>query len=147
MRDDKGRFLKGYSGRAGRGIGLERVRALARTHTDEAIATLHEIMIDPSVDPRARVSAAEKLLDRGYGRPSQQVDHSGDLALRHDFAVDGRQAQAIAREFLIGVVPTQGDDGDAEEQESEDDDGDDEPAQKVSTIRRVLRSTDATSDE
>ena len=78
------------------------------------------------VDPRARVVAAEKLLDRGYGRPSQQVDHSGDLALRHNFAVDGRQAQAIAREFLIGVVPTQ-DDG--EEQESEDDDDDESSEQ------------------
>ena len=147
MRDDKGRFVKGFSGYAGKGGGLAYVRDLARKHTDEAIDTLHKIMIDPSVDPRARVVAAEKLLDRGYGRPSQQVDHSGDLALRHNFAVDGRQAQAIAREFLIGVVPTQGDDGDAEEQESEDDDGDDEPAQKVSTISRVLRSTDATSDE
>ena len=144
MRDDKGRFVKGFSGYAGKGGGLAYVRDLARKHTDEAIDTLHKIMIDPSVDPRARVVAAEKLLDRGYGRPSQQVDHSGDLALRHNFAVDGRQAQAIAREFLIGVVPTQ-DDG--EEQESEDDDGDDEPAQKVSTISRVLRSTDATSDE
>lgn len=63
------------------------------------------------------------------------------VSIEHKFGqVSPTQAQAIAREFLIGVAPTQDD-----EQGRED--GDDESAGKVSTISRVLRSIDAASSE
>ena len=68
----------------------------------------------------------------------------GPVSVEHTFGqVSPSQAQAIAREFLIGVAPTH----DGEEQESEDDDDDESSEQEVSTISRVLRSTDAASDE
>jgi hypothetical protein len=47
---------------------------LAKEHTAAAVATLAEIVGDKKVDPRARVSAATALLDRGWGRPQQSVD-------------------------------------------------------------------------
>ena len=40
---------------------------------DEAIATLVEIMADPSAPPRERRACAAEILDRGFGRP---VDRS-----------------------------------------------------------------------
>ena len=41
---------------------------LARTHTDDALATLVDVMHNSPM-PTARISAACALLDRGYGKP------------------------------------------------------------------------------
>jgi len=49
------------------------VQDLARQHTPEAIATLVEICGDKVAPPSARVAAATAILDRGWGRPMQQV--------------------------------------------------------------------------
>lgn len=43
------------------------VQALARTHTEQAIRTLTEIM-RRSKNPNARVRAAQCILERGWGR-------------------------------------------------------------------------------
>ncbi len=54
---------------------------LAREHSDEAIRTLHDVMVKGESES-ARIAAAGALLDRGYGRPSQAVEHAaGDAAL------------------------------------------------------------------
>jgi hypothetical protein len=50
------------------------VRTLAREHGPDAIKKLSEIMRDGNAPHAARVSAANSLLDRGYGRPSQSVE-------------------------------------------------------------------------
>jgi hypothetical protein len=42
---------------------------MARAHCPAAISTLVEIMRDPKASPAARALAAERILDRGYGRP------------------------------------------------------------------------------
>lgn len=79
MRDSKGRFIKGVSGNAGgRAVVLVKVRDLARAHTEEAIAALVSIMSDPDGDTGPRVRAAEALLDRAWGKPSQPLDHQGE---------------------------------------------------------------------
>jgi hypothetical protein len=44
---------------------------LAQQHGEEAIKTLAELLDDP--EPRVRAVAADKLLDRGYGRPPQAI--------------------------------------------------------------------------
>lgn len=49
------------------------MRELARQHTEDAIRTLAAIMLDGEQPARARVAAAEALLDRGWGRPEQPV--------------------------------------------------------------------------
>jgi Family of unknown function (DUF5681) len=67
-------FKKGQSGNpGGRPKVLAEVKELAREHTAEAIETLVSIMTDPKSAPAARVSAANALLDRGYGRPPQHI--------------------------------------------------------------------------
>jgi hypothetical protein len=47
------------------------VQELARQHTGDAIDTLAEIMNDKKAPHSARLSAAEALLSRGWGRPAQ----------------------------------------------------------------------------
>jgi hypothetical protein len=53
------------------------VRELARAHTGEAVQTLVSIMTDRKAAPAARVSAANALLDRGYGKPPQHQHITG----------------------------------------------------------------------
>jgi hypothetical protein len=67
-------FQKGVSGNpGGRRKQDYRIKDLAQKHTTEAIATLRSIM-KGSDDDRARVAAANAILDRGYGKPAQSVD-------------------------------------------------------------------------
>ncbi|MDT1061185.1 hypothetical protein RM190_04890 [Paracoccus sp. CPCC 101403] len=49
---------------------------MAQEHTEDAIRTLAEIMKDDAAPPNARVAAVNVLLDRGYGKPRQEIDHS-----------------------------------------------------------------------
>jgi hypothetical protein len=71
----KGRpFQKGLSGNpGGRPRGLGDVQELARQQSPEAINTLAKIMQDQKAAPAARVAAANSLLDRGYGKPTQPI--------------------------------------------------------------------------
>jgi hypothetical protein len=54
------------------------VRELARAHGVDAIATLVEVMKDVKAPPSARVSAANSVLDRGFGKPVQPIDGDGE---------------------------------------------------------------------
>ena len=56
------------------------LRALAKEYTPEALATLVQVM-KASESDAARVSAANSVLDRAYGRPPQALEHSGDITL------------------------------------------------------------------
>lgn len=71
-------FQKGASGNpGGRPKDDFCLRSLARERTAAALDTLTEIMNTLKAPAAARVSAACAILDRGYGRPSQQLQHSG----------------------------------------------------------------------
>jgi hypothetical protein len=71
-------FKKGQSGNpGGRPKVVAEVRELARAHTNEAVQTLASIMTNPKSAPAARVSAANALLDRGYGKPPQHITGEG----------------------------------------------------------------------
>ena len=67
-------FQKGQSGNpGGRPKAIAEVKQLAREHTADAIQTLVSIMSDSKSPPAARVSAANTLLDRAYGKPPQHI--------------------------------------------------------------------------
>jgi predicted ATP-dependent serine protease len=50
------------------------VKATARDLTLDAMDTLKQVMKDPKAPPAARVGAATAILDRGWGKPQQQID-------------------------------------------------------------------------
>jgi hypothetical protein len=52
------------------------IRSLARSHTEAALRTLAGIMTQGDAPASARVQAAEALLNRGWGKPTQPI--SGD---------------------------------------------------------------------
>lgn len=65
-------FKKGQSGNpGGRPKEDDEIKRLARTHGPDALKRLAWWL--KSDNPKASVSAAQVLLDRGYGKPAQQV--------------------------------------------------------------------------
>ena len=54
------------------------IRSLARSHTESAINILAGIMRSRDATPAARVSAANALLDRGWGKTTQPAETGGD---------------------------------------------------------------------
>jgi hypothetical protein len=55
------------------------LKGIAQEYTAEAIDVLAEIMRDPESPAAARVAAADKLLDRAYGKPRQELEVSGEV--------------------------------------------------------------------
>ena len=59
---------KGTPNRVGKDL-----RALAQAYTQEALETLVAIMRDKSAPQQARAMAADRVLDRAWGKPSQAI--------------------------------------------------------------------------
>lgn len=72
-RNHFGQFSKGYTGNAGgRPRDEHKVAELARSYTTEAIDTLVDLMRHGK-DDRVRGTAAQALLERGWGKPRVEV--------------------------------------------------------------------------
>jgi hypothetical protein len=95
----RGGWKPGQSGNPkGRPRPLVDIAALAREHGPRCIKVIADMLDDP--DSRVRVSAATVLLDRGFGRPNQNVTATGDGTLTLHLLA----AQTIGRELLDGKV-------------------------------------------
>ena len=73
-RSANGQFPKVQSGNpGGRPCDEQKVAELARSYTSAAIETLFELMRSGN-DERVRGTAAQALLDRGWGKPKVEVE-------------------------------------------------------------------------
>ena len=75
------------------------IKDAARVYTEQALLTLAEVMADEDQPAAARVSAANALLDRGYGKPSNVI--AGDE--------DGGPIKTVSEIRLVGVRASGGD--------------------------------------
>ena len=74
-----GQFRPGASGNpGGRPAALAEVRQLSRQHTALAVQTLAHI-VEHGHSEMAQIAAANALLDRGWGRPTQPVSGDDDM--------------------------------------------------------------------
>ena len=80
------------------------VKMLAREYTVEAIETLARILKDEKATPAAQVAAATALLDRGWGRPVQQLEvgEAGAFSEMSDDDLDAFIASAVDRMAALG---------------------------------------------
>jgi len=63
---------------------LTEIRSLARSHTRTALNVLVGVMRSKDATAAARVSAANAILDRGWGKPTQSIaSDDGALELVH----------------------------------------------------------------
>ncbi len=60
---------------------LTEIRSLARGHTRTAIRALVGVMNSRNATHAAKVSAANAILDRGWGKPPQSLENGEDGAL------------------------------------------------------------------
>ena len=75
----RGGFQKGRSGNpGGRPKEVGEVRDLARQYTPAAIEALEGVMSSPTAPAAARVAAAEALLNRAWGKPTQPLAGDDD---------------------------------------------------------------------
>lgn len=96
---NRGSFAAGQSGNPGGRPQAAEIAAIARRYTPDAIRALVAVCRG-SDSASARVSAALGLLDRGWGKPRQELELSGGMgqALHlHLYAVQRlEQARAVA---------------------------------------------------
>ena len=100
-----GRWAPGQSGNpGGRPGGVAEVRKLAQAHTLEAIACLVKEMNNGETS-HARIAAANALLDRAYGKPTQPIGEDPEMPLSQ-MTSEARVAQAreAVREAFREVV-------------------------------------------
>lgn len=101
-------FQPGQSGNpGGRPKGLAKVAENARAKTDAMLGVLEEVATDKRAPPAARVAAANSILDRGWGKPSQPIGGADDLPPLGAGAM--KQLTTAELEAIAAMAVAQGD--------------------------------------
>lgn len=84
--------------------GRAELAALAREYTEDAIKTLADICTDAEAPAAARVTAASALLDRGWGKPTQEVNINDerDYSVMDENELD--KSLAVEISMLNGMI-------------------------------------------
>lgn len=69
----------------------------AATFGEDAITIMSEIMNDIGVQSQVRLAACDKLLDRGFGKPKQEMEVSGELKYVDKNDLEARYAKNMEK--------------------------------------------------
>jgi hypothetical protein len=115
VRDSKGRLLPGQRSinPLGRPAIVKDIKEAAKQHTKQALNTLISVMNDTEAPQGARIQAATAILDRGWGKPQQNVEariEVADMAKAHADALIrltnlAREAREERSTSMIDVTP------------------------------------------
>ena len=100
-------FVKGVSGNPnGRPKVPSDVTALARSKSKAAVQTLIDLL--DAEDDRVRISAANSLLDRGYGKPAQVLsgEGGGPIVLRWESPTPSPAEVVSTTTTITTTLPT-----------------------------------------
>ena len=104
MRDKSGRFMKGHSGNTGgRPKDEFNIAALARSYLTEAIEAPVELMRNAR-DDRVRGTAAQALLDRGFGKPKVEIQNTNADFRDALEQVPSRLYQSLRKNFAAPIM-------------------------------------------
>lgn len=81
------------------------VRAAASEHGPYAIQVLVEIMTNENAPEAARIAAANAVLDRACGKPSQGVSLNADVHMSHDERVARMYEEIIGGQVADAAHP------------------------------------------
>jgi hypothetical protein len=79
--------------------------AQAAAYTDEIILFWAKVMRDEGAPLMARLAAADRLMDRGYGKPAVAVETTQEGTVRHIFNVRWLPPDPNDRSRLIEPEP------------------------------------------
>jgi hypothetical protein len=92
----------------------EYIRGLAGPDGREYVDRLHALATEPHKDTKARIQAIEILLERGWGRPAQELDIHDS---RDDYAgLTNEELAARATALVARLQSRTNDDGDEPDQ-------------------------------
>jgi HEAT repeat protein len=119
QRRPNGQLMPGFTANPlGRPKVIAKIQALARQHTEAAIARIVELLRSP--DEKVALAAASELLDRGYGKPMQQTQSDVRKLDMSPFAAAWVDAMKGANGYADPAAVI---DADATEETTEQDDG------------------------
>src|SRR5690348_11425596 len=99
-------FVKGRSGNpSGRSKEDVELRRLARAHARRCLAV--QLRLLKSTDERVRLAASESLLSRGFGKPVQGIEHSGEVTHVHAAELTDERLAAIAAGGSAGAAESE----------------------------------------
>lgn len=100
VRDRKGRLLPGQQSinPKGRPPIIRDIREAAKRHTRQALNTLISVMNDGDAPPASRVTAAEAILNRGWGKPMQNLE--AKIEVTDTASIQAQQLMELTRRAL-----------------------------------------------
>jgi len=107
-REANGKWRKGASGNpSGRPRVPDDVREMARVLTREALEVQASIMRDDAAPAAARISAAENIINRAYGKPESNVTLNAGAEFAEILAAAGaiRARRTAAADSGVGEPP------------------------------------------
>ncbi|WJR78772.1 hypothetical protein [Bradyrhizobium sp. NP1] len=108
-RDTGGRWLPGFTPNpSGRPKIVEEIKSLARQHAPEAFKRVCELV--GSEDERTALAAAQEILNRAYGRPTQAIEQTVEypdikqLYLQAVQLANGHNAKVVEGRTIDGEI-------------------------------------------